>query len=301
MIPVILGATAVGKTEIGMQICLKLNGEIISADSRQIYRGMDIGSAKPTREQRTLVRHHLIDILDPEQTFSAGDFVRQASAAISDIQSRGRLPVVVGGAGLYIRALTKGLFAGGASDPQLRQNLLHRYVHGGKEKMWEELRLLDPEYAEKVHLNDRKKTARFFEIYLSTGLTVSQLKNHQSTASFDSVLIGIQLDRKELYRRIEQRVERMIVSGLLEEVEQLKAKGYDATLNSMNSPGYKEIFDYLEGKSSWETAVELIKRNTRRYAKRQITWFKKDEVHWFQPHQIDDIISLIQSCLSPKF
>lgn len=297
MIPVILGPTASGKTEIGIAICLRLNGEIVSADSRQIYRKMDIGSAKPTPAQQSLVKHHLIDILDPDQSFSAGDFVRCALEAIADIQSRGKLPVIVGGATLYLRALTQGIFSGRSSDPELRSSLLQRYGSGEAQSLCEEMTLLDPAYAAKVHLNDGKKIVRFFEIYHSTGLTVSQLKSHQSGGYIDSIIIGIQLNRAELYTRIDQRVDRMIESGLLQEVQGLRDAGYHKDLNSMNSPGYREIFDFLEGKITWDKAVELIKQGTRRYAKRQITWFKKDPAVWFQPNHIDDIIAHICSRL----
>lgn len=280
-IPVILGPTAVGKTAVGISVAEALNGEIISADSRQIYRGMTIGTAKPSKEELGRVRHHLIDILEPDELFSAGEFVRRAMAAIEDIISRGKLPIVAGGAGLYIRALTKGIFDGESSDDDIRAELQRRYDKNGGENMMAQLRKIDPEYADKVHQNDKKKLVRALEIYHTTGMTITELSRVQGNGWIEPISVGLELQREALYERINRRVEAMIEAGLIEEVEDLRKLGYGKDLNSMNSPGYKEVSDYLDGKIDEYEMVESIKRNTRRYAKRQITWFKKEEgVRW---------------------
>jgi tRNA dimethylallyltransferase len=282
-IPIILGPTGVGKTAIGIPVAERLNGEIISADSRQIYRGMTIGTAKPSAEEQRRIPHQLVDILEPNEVFSAGEFVRRALLAIADIQARGKLPIIVGGAGLYIRALTKGIFTGESKDMAVRKELEFRYDSGEAEMMLEKLLALDPQYAMKVHLNDRKKIVRFFEIYRVSGMTISELAKFQSDGWIDPILIGLQFPREELYRRIDTRVDAMLEAGLIAEVEALKAKGFSRVLNALNSPGYEEVYDYLDGKIDFDTMKDLIKRHTRHYAKRQITWFKREEgVKWFE-------------------
>lgn len=280
-IPVILGPTAVGKTAVGIAAADALNGEIVSADSRQIYRGMTIGTAKPSKGELGRVKHHLIDILEPDELFSAGEFVHRAMAAIEDIASRGKLPIVVGGAGLYIRALTRGIFNGESSDADFRTELQCQYEQGGSEDLLAQLRRIDPEYAGKVHLNDKKKLVRALEIYHSTGMAISELNLVQGDGWIAPVSVGLELPREALYELINQRVEAMIEAGLIEEVENLRSKGYGRDLNSINSPGYVEVYDYLDGNIGYDEMIELIKRNTRRYAKRQITWFRKEEgVRW---------------------
>ena len=290
---VILGPTASGKTAAAIEICRRLDGEIISADSRQIYRFMDIGTAKPTRQECAAAQHHLIDFLDPAETWSAGDFVRAALVCIEDIKNRGKLPVIAGGATLYIRSLTHGIFAGGSFDDSIRAELMTRYDRGKGEQLHQELRRLDPEYAEKVHLNDRKKLVRFFEVYHTTGYTISQLKDEQSGGWIEPITIGLHWERSELYDRIDRRVDMMMENGLPEEVKRLRKMGYDKNLNSLNSPGYKELFDYLDGECTFDDAVETIKRNTRRYAKRQMTWFRKDNPRWFPPDDIEGMVKYI--------
>ncbi|NQS97307.1 MAG: tRNA (adenosine(37)-N6)-dimethylallyltransferase MiaA [candidate division Zixibacteria bacterium] len=280
-IPVILGPTAAGKTAVGIAAAEAMNGEIVSADSRQIYRGMTIGTAKPSKGALGRVRHHLIDILEPDELFSAGEFVRRAMAAIEDIASRGKLPIVVGGAGLYIRALTRGIFNGESSDADFRTELQCQYEQGGSEDLLAQLRRIDPEYAGKVHLNDKKKLVRALEIYHTTGMTITELNRVQGDGWIEPISIGLELPRETLYERINQRVKAMIEAGLIEEVESLRSKGYGRDLNSINSPGYVEVYDYLDGNIGYDEIIELIKRNTRRYAKRQITWFRKEEgVRW---------------------
>ena len=296
-IPVLLGPTASGKTAAAIAVCQRLNGEIISADSRQIYRFLDIGSAKPTPQERAAAVHHLIDFLDPAETWSAGDFVRAALVCIEDIRSRGKLPVIAGGATLYLRSLTHGIFAGGSSNESIRAEFMARYDRGEGELLHRELSRLDPEYAPKVHLNDRKKLVRFFEVYRTTGYTVSQLKTEQSDGWIEPINIGLHWEREELYTRIDRRVDMMMEAGLLDEVKRLREMGYDKNLNSLNSPGYKELFAYFDGECSFEDAIESIKRNTRRYAKRQLTWFRKDDPRWFPPDDIEEMVTHIRENL----
>lgn len=281
-IPVILGPTAVGKTAVGILVCEALGGEIISADSRQVYKRMDIGSAKPTAEELSRAPHHIVDFIDPDLVFSAGEFVRRAEKAIEDIRSRGKLPVVVGGAGLYIKALTDGIFTRDSSDPAARKKLEDEYDAGGGEGMLDRLRLSDPEYARIVHPNDRKKLVRALEIIEVTGMRIAELARNQGKGPVEGIFCGLTLSREELYQRIEIRVDWMVENGLIEEVKALRETGLGMNLNSINSPGYIEIYEYLDGKISLESAVELIKRNTRRYAKRQMTWFRRDRrIEWF--------------------
>ena len=297
-IPVILGPTAAGKTAAACEICQRLNAEIISADSRQIYKYMNIGTAKPAPEETALAPHHLIDFLEPDQVFSAGDFVKAALGAIADIAGRGKLPLIAGGAGFYIRALTQGIFEGKSSDPIIRAKLMERYDGGGGEAMLKELEDLDPGYVSKVHLNDRKKLIRFFEVYQTTGLTISQLRSRQGDGWIEPVNIGISLEREILYERIEQRVDLMLENGLIDEVRALLKMGYGRELNSMNSPGYKEVYDFIERKIEYDEMIEAIKRNTRRFAKRQITWFKKEPgVEWFKPDDIESIFNYLEGKL----
>ena len=281
-IPIILGPTAIGKTTVGILVCEALNGEIISADSRQIYRKMSVGSAKPTTEEVSRVRHHLIDFLDPSEVFSAGEFIRRSMDAAEDIISRGKLPIVVGGAGLYIQALTEGIFEGRSADPEVRAQLEAEYDAEGSEKTLNRLREIDPNYAKIVHPNDRKKLVRALEIYIVTGMTISELSARQNDGSVKGIFCGLELPREVLYQRIERRTDIMLESGLIDEVEDLRAAGYGKELNSINSPGYIEVYDYLDGRIDYDEMVSEIKKNTRRYAKRQMTWFRRNtSIRWF--------------------
>ena len=259
---------------------------------------MRIGTARPTPEEIARTPHHLVDFMEPDHVFSAGDFVKAAMDAAADIISRGKLPLIAGGAGFYIRALTQGIFEGKSSDRQIRAELTEQYDRGGGESMLRELQELDPDYARKVHLNDRKKLVRFFEVYKTTGLTISRLRDQQGDGWIEPVTAGITLKREILYERIDQRVDVMIESGLIDEVRALIKMGYGRELNSMNSPGYKEVHDFIERKIEYDEMIEVIKRNTCRFAKRQITWFKKEKgVVWFEPGDIDGIFDYISGKL----
>lgn len=283
-VPLLIGPTAVGKTEVGILVAESIGGEIISADSRQIYRRMNIGTAKPSPVELARVPHHLIDIADPENVFSAGEFARCAHCAIRGIIARGKIPLVVGGAGLYIQAMTQGLFDGKSSNPEVRRRLNREYSELGALALYRELESIDPEYAAIVHINDRKKLLRALEIYRVTGLTVSQLAETEQQGCVEGLYIGLNGPREWLYSRIDRRVEEMFQNSLLDEVKALKDNGCTREMNSMNSPGYREIFAYFDNEIDYDKMVELIKRNTRRYAKRQLTWFRRlgDSVRWFE-------------------
>ena len=276
---VILGPTASGKTKVSLEIADILKEEIISADSRQVYRFMDIGTAKPTLEQRKKVPHHLIDIVDPDQYFTVADYSRRAREALKEVVSKGKEPVIVGGSGLYLRALFKGIFKGPGRDEKIRQKLKDRAEKCGSESLYLELKKKDPEAAQKIGPHNLVRIIRALEVYELTGKRISDLQKEGEypPEEYDFIKIGLNLNRKTLYQRIEQRVEEMIKAGLIDEVESLKRKGYDLSLAPLRTFGYKEIFQYLEGEISLDEAIDKIKLNTRHYAKRQLTWFKKEE------------------------
>jgi tRNA dimethylallyltransferase len=276
---VILGPTASSKTKVSLEIADILDIEIISADSRQVYRFMDVGTAKPTLEQRKKVPHHLIDIVKPDQYFTAADYSRRAREALKEVVSKGKEPVVVGGSGLYLRALFKGIFKGPGRDEKIRQKLKDRAEKCGSESLYLELKKKDPEAAQKIGPHNLVRIIRALEVYELTGKRISDLQKEGEypPEEYDFIKIGLNLNRKTLYQRIEQRVEEMIKAGLIDEVESLKRKGYDLSLAPLRTFGYKEIFQYLEGEIGLEEAKGKIKLNTRHYAKRQLTWFKKEE------------------------
>ncbi|MDI6706996.1 MAG: tRNA (adenosine(37)-N6)-dimethylallyltransferase MiaA [Bacillota bacterium] len=277
---VIVGPTAVGKTDTAVLVAQQIDGEIISADSMQIYRGMDIGTAKPSEEERGGIKHHLIDVADPGEEFSVADFQRIARKDIEDIYRRGRFPIVVGGTGLYINSLVYNMdFTETISNPELRENLTTIALERGNEYLHEMLKRADPETAAKLHPNDRRRIIRALEVYQCSGMPMSQYHKNveMQTIPYDPLMIGLRMNRKELYDRIEKRVDRMMESGLVKEVQGLLDRGCSKDTVSMQGLGYKEIIGYLEGEYSLETAVEILKRDTRRFAKRQFTWFRRDD------------------------
>ena len=292
---VILGPTGVGKTKISLEVADKLNGEIICADSRQIYRFMDIGTAKPDPEQRKRIAHHLIDVVDPDQRFTAADFAREAKKIIKDLIGRGKPTIVTGGTGLYIRALTRGFFKGPKGDSKIREKLKKTAQKKGKEFLHKKLSNVDPEAAQSIHPNNLLRVIRALEVYEITGTPISHLQKQgeYDKSEFDFTKIGLNLDRKKLYEKIEKRVDEMMDQGLLDEVKRLKNLGFSKELTPLKTLGYKELFSYLGGDLSLFEAVELIKKNTRNYAKRQLTWFKKEEdLTWFDVEQ-NDIVNKI--------
>jgi tRNA dimethylallyltransferase len=280
---IIAGPTAVGKTDASIQLAQELGAEIVSADSMQIYRGMDIGTAKPTPEQRKLVYHHMIDIVAPDQPYSVGDYLRDARAAIDGILASDGTPIVVGGTGLYIRALMKGLFHGPPADLDLRERLLQREAEGEAGALYSDLVKVDPEAAVKIHPNDLRRTVRALEVYYLRDRKLSDFQREHSFQDrpYRFRLLFLVRSRSELYARIEQRVDQMIAAGLEEEVRTLMERGYHHELSSMLGLGYKHFQDCFLGKTSRDEAVVLLKRDTRRFAKRQFTWFRREpEAVW---------------------
>jgi tRNA dimethylallyltransferase len=281
-LPIILGPTGVGKTEIALRVAEELAGEIISCDSRKIYKLLDIGTAKPSKEERKKIPHHLIDIADLREEFSVADFKREAERKISQIQNREKLPLLVGGSPLYIKAVIDGLFSGPGKDPDLRKRLIEKAKKSGDEYLYRRLKKVDPPAAEKIHPHDLKRIIRALEIFELTGKPISY---HQQLSSFNPqfsrlgrvIMIGLRRKREELYKRINNRVDKMLEAGLVGEVKELLKKGYSENLNSLQGLGYKQIIGYLKGRYNFKEAVRLLKRDTRRFAKRQMTWFRKDK------------------------
>jgi len=290
----IVGPTASGKTKLSLIVAERINGEIISADSRQVYKYMDIGTAKPSREEREKIKHYFIDELNPDEEFNAGIFGERGREIIEDIFSRGKVPIIVGGSGLYIKALIDGFFEGPGADWELREILYNKAKEFGKESLYEELKKIDPESAQKIHPNNLKRIIRALEVYYLTGKPISQLqKEVKPEINFNAVQIGLKWDRKKLYKRIEERVNEMLNKGLIDEVKNLRALGYDKNLNSLQTVGYKEVFNYLDGLITYDEMVYLIKRNSRRYAKRQLIWFRQDKrIIWVDVDENTDLNEL---------
>jgi tRNA dimethylallyltransferase len=276
---VICGPTASGKTALALKLAEHLPVEIISADSRQVYRGMDIGTAKPDRREREKTPHHLIDVIDPDETFSAADFVERGRAAIEQIRLRGRLPLVVGGTGLYIRALLHGLADAPGGDEHLRRELYLLEEREGAGTLYRQLEKIDPSLAARLSPHDHVRIVRALEVFHLAGRRLSDLQREHAgrPSPYRALKIGLAPDRKILYDCIDRRVEIMMASGLPEEVQGLLEQGYSPELKSLQTIGYRETVDYLQGKLTLPEAVSLIQRNSRRYAKRQLTWFGPDK------------------------
>jgi tRNA dimethylallyltransferase len=277
----ILGPTATGKSSLAIKLAKGLNGEIISADSMQVYRGMDIGTAKPSKEEQGKVPHHLIDLKDPDKSWTVSDFISRANEIISSLHKRGKLPILVGGTGLYLNSFLEGYsFPITAPNPALRARLEKEEAS----KLWEKLNKIDAAAAGKISKNDKKRIIRALEVYEGTGMPISKLqKRSPITDIYNVIMVGLNMDREKLYEKINKRVDLMIESGLIEEVKGLLAKGYDRTLTSMQALGYKETIDHLEGKRPLGETIDLIKQKTRNFARRQMTWFRRfKDVKWFE-------------------
>jgi tRNA dimethylallyltransferase len=277
---IILGPTGVGKTGFSLLLAKRLNTEIISADSMLVYSHMDIGTAKPSNEELADVPHHLINILSPKESFSAGLFKEMASLIIDDLHGRNKLPLIVGGTGLYIRSLTKGLFEGPSADLSLREKLKKEDEKHGPGHLYNLLVKVDPETAESIEPNDRRRIIRALEVSLKEEKKISQIRSSSTKPSdYEFIKIGLTRDRKELYRIIEARVDAMMEKGLLKEVEELMKMGPGTT--AMQAIGYKELGLYLKGEVDMPEAKRLIKKRTKMYAKRQFTWFNKEpDINW---------------------
>lgn len=278
----VVGPTAVGKTELAIDLARKLNGEIISCDSMQIYKGMDIGTAKASESQRALIPHHLIDIVEPDINFTVADYQKLVKNTISSIAERGHIPVLVGGTGLYYQAVVDDYeFYPMESRLEVRQKWEEIYKLKGLEYLFAQLFKIDNEYALKIGENDKKRTIRALEVFDLTGRPFSSLQKHKNNV-YQLSVAGLYLERAELYARIEKRVDSMLKEGLVEEVAALREKGYDLSMNSMQALGYKQVYYYLEGMLTYEKMTSEIKKETRNFAKRQYTWFNKDKrITWF--------------------
>ena len=297
----IVGPTAVGKTEIAIQLAQHLNAEIVSLDSRQIYREMDIGTAKPTLDQRGAVPHHLIDCVDVDQPFSVAEYQRLADTAIEDIRERGKRPMAVGGAGLYFRGLIDGLFEGPGADAEIRAKLQREADEHGNVALHERLHRCDPEAANRIHPNNLVRVIRALEVYELIGKPISALQQQWKTNEprYPFRAFGLNMPREVLYRRIEDRVDRMIEIGLIEEVKGLLDQGYPRDCVAMQSFGYKELIDHLDGKRTLDEAIALLKQNTRRFAKRQLTWFRNDpRIEWIDTSQFSSIDGIVDNLLA---
>lgn len=280
---VIVGPTAVGKTDLSIAIANEFEAEIISGDSMQIYRGMDIGTGKVTQNEMADIPHYLIDILNPDEEYSVADFQKDVNTHIHRIQGNNRIPIIVGGTGLYINAVLYDYnFTEARRDDSITRRLEERLEQEGNLVLYNELKEIDPVQAKKIHPNNYRRVIRALEVYEVTGKTMSEMHEAQEkTPKYDHILIGLEMDRDLLYKQINGRVDRMIADGLVEEVRSLYEQGYGES-KAMQAIGYKELIPFIKGQASLADCVDLLKQNSRRYAKRQLTWFKnKMDVTWY--------------------
>ncbi|NIO08721.1 MAG: tRNA (adenosine(37)-N6)-dimethylallyltransferase MiaA [Deltaproteobacteria bacterium] len=299
---IVLGPTAVGKSEVAMDIALRIGGEIISADSLQVYRYLDVGTGKPRPDQREAIPHHLIDLLDPDEEFNVALFRDYALKADQDIRNRGKKTVVCGGTGLYIKALIHGLFVGPGRNQEVRRGLEDEMRTKGLAWLYDRLKQVDPIGAEKIHPNDRQRILRGLEVFDDSGTVISQWQGEHGFKQndYDVFKIGLHRERSELYELINNRCDEMMAMGLVEEVKGLMDRGYSLDLKPLQSVGYRHVGHFLTGTMGFEESLAFMKRDTRRLAKRQLTWFRSDpEIHWFHPDQErDKILAAATSFLS---
>ena len=298
---IICGPTGIGKTTVAIDLAQHLEGQIVGADSMQVYKYMDIGTAKPTAAEQARVVHHLVDFVEPDESFDAAQYAAKAREKIIELDQQRITSFVVGGTGLYIKALLYGLFDEKVSDPEIRDRLKAEADTHGIQCLYERLGRLDSETANRLHPNDTYRILRALEVIEATGQAIS--KHHKKHGFFDqpfeSLKIGLEMDRTILYERINRRVDAMISDGFLDEVKGLMARGYSPDLKPMQSIGYRHMVDYIEGRLSWEECVRTMKRDHRRYAKRQLTWFGADsEIIWKAPGQVKALKLLIENFMS---
>ena len=294
---VIAGPTASGKTALSVNIAKAVGGEIVSADSMQIYKYMNIGTAKPTDSEKQGIPHHMMDFLEPTVNFSVAEYCQMAGEIIEDIDKRGKIPVIVGGTGLYIDSLVRGVdFGEEEGDSKLRGELMLLAENEGNEAVHKILAEIDPETAAKYHPNNLRRIIRAIEVYKTQGKTVSQKEKEEKISPYDTVYFCINWDRSVLYDRINRRVDMMVEEGLIEEVKDLLNRDIDPGCTSMQSIGYKEFYGYLSGESGLDEALDTIKQSSRRYAKRQLTWFRRNkEIHWLSPENpLDEALGVIK-------
>ena len=300
---VIVGPTCSGKTSLGINLAEKVDGEIISADSRQIYKYLDIGTAKPDKTELKKVKHYFINQLKPDEDFNASKFEWEALKIIERLFNEKKQPIVVGGTGLYIKGLIDSIFDTVGSDEEYRKELLELRAEFGNEYLYNKLSKVDPESAANMQPSNWKRVIRALEVYHLTGEKIGvHQKKYKREIDYNFIQYGLNWDRKVLYRNIEHRVDEMIKLGLVDEVKRIISKGYDKKLNSLNTVGYKEIISYLDGEITLDRAVELIKRNTRRFAKRQLSWFRKDErITWLDVNDITDLNKISDEIVKQEF
>jgi tRNA dimethylallyltransferase len=296
----LVGPTAIGKTELALVVAEEFGCEIISMDSMQIYKYMDIGTAKPTVEERQRVPHHLLDFVDPAEPYNVGCYVADARRVIKQIADRDRLPMLVGGTGLYMSRLLDGIFELPDVPKEIRDKVQKILQEKGHAYLHAELKKVDPESAARIHPHDSQRLTRAMEIWQTTGITwsrylsIEQEQRAKQRAYFDVMKIGLNCDRTILYTRINKRVGIMVEEGILQEVENLLAMGYSRELNPMQSIGYKHMVNYIDKIWQWDESLAYLARDTRRYAKRQLTWFGRDgEINWFRPDEIEAARSLL--------
>lgn len=289
---VIVGPTAVGKTNVAIKLAQMLHTEIISADSRQLYKELTIGTAKPTKQELNIVPHHFVDRISIEEAYDAGQYAREALSLLTNLFKKHELLIMCGGSGMYVKAMLEGFDEMPEVSDELRTEIIAEYQEKGLQWLQAQVSLSDPAYFQQVDQKNPQRLMRALELIRASGKPASTFrKNKKHQLPFEVVKIGLELDRDQLYDRIDDRVDQMMEEGLLEEVKQLYP---EKELNALQTVGYQELFGYLDGHYDINEAVRLLKRNTRRYAKRQLTWFKKDtEIAWFHPQQFDEILSFI--------
>ena len=284
----ICGPTGIGKTHLAIHLAQAFDGEIIGADSMQIYKYMDIGTAKPDADECRMASHHLIDFVEPDQSFDAGQYIRHADAAITALVNREKLPIVAGGTGFYIKALLHGLFRERTADRQVLERLERELKSRGAKALHDRLVQMDSEAAKRIYPNDTFRVIRALEVIEATGKSISshQQSHGFSEERYDTLTFGLYMERSLLYERIDRRVDLMITQGFVDEVKALLERGYSCDLKSMQSIGYRHICDYLKGNLPWDETIRLMKRDTRRYAKRQFTWFRSQKnMIWLEPSE----------------
>ncbi|WP_281887141.1 tRNA (adenosine(37)-N6)-dimethylallyltransferase MiaA [Paenibacillus sp. YYML68] len=303
---VLVGPTAVGKTKLSLTLAKQYNAEIISGDSMQVYRGMDIGTAKAAPEELAAVKHHLIDILEPHEPFSVAEFQERCTSLIQDIGARKRLPFIVGGTGLYVESVCYDFqFSEVSSDEAFRSEMTDYAQSHGAEALHARLAQVDPESAEKLHPNDQRRIIRALEVHHVSGERLSEQQKRQTKVSpYQLCIVGLTMDRALLYKRIEERIDLMLEQGLIDEVRGLLELGIPSSSTSMQGLGYKEIVAYLEGRASLDEAVDLLKKNTRHFAKRQLSWFRHmKEIEWVDMSQLEDFttqLDAVRAIISTK-
>jgi len=296
----IIGPTCSGKTSLSLMLAKELQTEIISADSRQIFKYLSIGTAKPTRDETDKIKHHFIDTLEPDVDYNISKFEINGLKIIEELLAKNKIPVVVGGSGLYIKALVDGIINQVETDNNYRAELMNMRDKYGNEYIYNLLRKIDPQSADNMLPQNWKRVIRALEVFHISGKPIWQLhKEQKREININFIQYGLNWNRETLYKNIEARVDKMIDEGLVAELKNVLAMGYQRSVNALNTVGYKELYDFLDGKITLERAIELIKRDTRRFAKRQFTWFRRDErIKWFDVNSASDLLEIKNSILN---